>query len=813
MRVPPPKSMKLERAALLADVRERLAERLPEYADGVADPTDPGWLLLEQAAWMVEMLTEQLDHFPYAVIHQLIHLMGGQLRPAQPALGVMVVHPEQAGELRVPASRPTSWRFYTSQTEERDIIEFLPAESGVPVRPGRVSSITALRGGELMDAGVDERPEGLAGQVAWRGDLTRSRTFDREVIRYTVLGADAASLHKTMEEVIAGMKERHPAGWLGLSAALESERVVLTAWVDPALAFADEAPGGLAMGGDLAGSWGSLLESTWTPPVTVADHPGLPLRIRGTRPLPGAYEGSLLVPDVPPHFPVAELLERRAAPIPDSVVEAIWSTLASMDTRLAALRPVITRDLLPPEDPETDAGPVWVANALRGDAWRGLAGEGERTFIHVDLGEAVGAATSLRVGLVPARSGGLPAVLARGIERAGLGDAPLEATIAWALPAPARDGGRGMDRVFALDIPLSPEHSGVLLAVDGRVEGAFLNAVLAINAPVVQDGRGTSIDRTVPTGISLFNRDLVTAEVIEQLLDGPIPRDTAARIRAVPLSLLEVEGQQPIRDFQGVNIDPSAGELVLNAPDPSGDTRTLRPGTRLTLQWYRRTDGALGEVPAGAVQYVGQSNRLRPRLLGVTNPLGTWFGGARESDEAAVERLFAPAGETPVLPSDWELAIRRALGSRARGWVVRCWSYSERALVSAGIWPLDSHDPEALALQDALKRADPKTLLVVLGPSDELLSHEDLDWARQTVEDLVQRLARRLPAVRAATVARFWPLSMRVEETAEAPPLPTFDVGEMRGTLVDPTGREAPPPQREVLLLNAAVVRVRAEWT
>ena len=58
LRVPPPASLKLDREALLRDVRDRISERLPHYGpDTEPDPTDPGWILLEQSAWLVEILS------------------------------------------------------------------------------------------------------------------------------------------------------------------------------------------------------------------------------------------------------------------------------------------------------------------------------------------------------------------------------------------------------------------------------------------------------------------------------------------------------------------------------------------------------------------------------------------------------------------------------------------------------------------------------------------------------------------------------------------------------------------------------------
>ena len=62
MRVPPPGLLKLNRQDLLNDVRARLAEKYPDYADeSDLDATDQAWIILEQAAWLVELLSEQLD--------------------------------------------------------------------------------------------------------------------------------------------------------------------------------------------------------------------------------------------------------------------------------------------------------------------------------------------------------------------------------------------------------------------------------------------------------------------------------------------------------------------------------------------------------------------------------------------------------------------------------------------------------------------------------------------------------------------------------------------------------------------------------
>ena len=130
MRVPPPGQLKLDRDELLRDVQDRLSQIQPSLAEGAHDPTDPAWLMLEQAAWMLEMMSEQLDQYPFAVVQHFVHMMGGHLLPAQPALGALVVEPSIEGAMTHSRALPKKYRFFTKQTEETDIVAFVPAESG-----------------------------------------------------------------------------------------------------------------------------------------------------------------------------------------------------------------------------------------------------------------------------------------------------------------------------------------------------------------------------------------------------------------------------------------------------------------------------------------------------------------------------------------------------------------------------------------------------------------------------------------------------------------------------------------------------------
>ena len=278
MRVPPPGLLKLEQEALLRDVRDRLAERMPSYQDNIDDPTDPGWLLLEQAAWMVELLSEQLDQYPFAVVQHFIHMMGGHLLPAQPAIGSVVVEPAGNAEMKAERSRPRRWRFFTQQSETDDIVEFVPLEASVPLRRAVVLSSTELSGGELFTAGKPEGTEGIAGGIAWRGRLERAGIFAHEKVRYVMVTNNAEKLQETLDKVV----ERFAAkkiGWLKLSVepGETDNRLVLVAEPHVAGAFDESAPGGLSQGGDLVGDWGTLTTAPGPPRSKSAATPSSPL--------------------------------------------------------------------------------------------------------------------------------------------------------------------------------------------------------------------------------------------------------------------------------------------------------------------------------------------------------------------------------------------------------------------------------------------------------------------------------------------------------------------------------------------------------
>lgn len=834
MRVPPPGLLKLDRSELLRDVRERLAEHYPDYADqDEFDSTDPAWIILEQAAWLVELLSDQLDRYPFSVVQQFVHMMGGSIIPAQPAVGVVVVNSAEPGTLTVGADRPAPWRFFTIQTEDIDLLEYVPVEPKNDIRNARILSMTEMVDGELYRVGGSPEAAGLGAQEAWRQERVRSLIFNEEWIRYEILSSNAEDLLETINSAIASLGERK-VGWLHLEAEqISTERLALHARIDLSGAFKETVSGGLSDGTDLYGQWGTMDDSNWTPPVRVADNGKLPPLLRGTAPLPGLRSGTILIPGVPENVAIRTVLERHAAPIPTGVVKAIWSTLTHMDQKLANLSPTIFRGIEPAEEP---LEPRWVAEALDQGMWGTLADRAQQTYIHVDLTEHELHSSDFRVAFVlkDVSEDDLKEIRVFGLgQESGLERVPLTHKVAWRLRLPDPAGGRRLVLVLALDIKVSDEHSELLITTDYRPLSVLLNAVMVANAPSVSDGREVVVTRNVPESVSLLFQDIVNHEVIDHLLTHGIPPDAAQLIRSLPLASFSVAGDirdsTPIRDFSGVRLDPAAGEMTINAADTQGFQKVLRPKDIVTLNWYRRTDGERGDIGPGLIELVEQPPRSQPSLSGVRNPLGTFFGTSREQELEAIDRLFTSGGDIPVMPSDWERLIRVSLGVKGRGWMVRCWSHAERALVSTALWPQVvsqntdlQQEQEVHQLREALSSAGPETLLVVIGPSEGSISEEKLDWARQVVRGLVKRHMRRLPVIRHAIVTRFWPLTLFGTAEHEEVLLPSFAISDMLGdveltgestssaqlpTLRDESGRETTPPDA-MLLLNAAVVKV-----
>lgn len=797
MRVTPPDALKIDRDELLRDVRERLEARAPALAEAL-DPAHPAWILLQESAWMVERLTEKLDAWPWAVLQQFAHLLGARVRPALPALGVITLEPAEDGVLDV-GTNPARWRFFASQNEDRGLVEFALAENGAPVCVAQLGGLARLRDGELWTADGGARSEATPNSTAWFGAEQRASVFSGEVFRFQVRAADAVRVEGEIKEAVARMLETRDPGWLRFEVTRPDEHTVrLEATIDVTL---PNATGDAADQADIIAAWRPLDDSTWTPTVRITSHPLLPWTLRGTRPM-RTDDGMLLVPGVPRNMLRNELLERDARPAPPEIPDAVWNTLAHIDRRLATLQPAISRGV------RAEGGdPDWVDDALRGRAWAAIERSPDRTYAFVTLDPSE-ADRRLRFAWV-VTPGVLPRAEAFGrFDTAGIRPAGLEVTAAWDLTLPG-GAADGLSLVAAFDTLVPAGANGVLLVIDGPARGVLLNAALVINAPVVRDGRGTSVSRAIPEPVSMLFEDLVTPATLEQLATSGVPASTARALRQMPSAVFMVDGSTPLLDFEGVDVDAVQGVVTLNAPDARGRTQTLRRGQEIELRWYRRTQAALGNVGAEQINFAEQAPTTRPRLAKVTNPLPTFWGQERERQEDAVLRVFGPQTGVPVTPADWERLVRVELGARGEGWVVRVWGYSERALLSHELWPphdITTEDAERARVSRALAAAGPDTLLVVVGPPEGVLSDVDLEHARRLIHALVGRWGARTGAIRDAEVTRYWPLTLEGDHDGVTP---AFSPRDAHGTLVDALGRRGPVPRVSVML-NAAITAVRA---
>lgn len=791
MRVKAPASLKLSRRRLMEDVRSRLESDAPELLESL-DPAHPGWMLLEQCAWMVENFSESLDQYPFAVVRQLAHLLGVRLRAAQPALGVVVVDPGSDGVLQM-GRDPSRWRFFTPQNESHGLVEFSLVDPVAPVRRAALTSIGRIVDGELAVGAVE-------GQSGFVKSLRRSDAFAKEWVRFEMLTTEGDEVVAALRESVRLLRERGVT-WLDCSVEQDGQEVKLTARIVPERAFGSE----ITADDALIGRWGMIDDTTWTPPIRVSSHRMLPPVLRGTRPVPANRQGDIAIRGVPSNLPVSSIIERDARPAPADFADALWRTLVRLQVRLGALRPTVVRGV---ELAETE--PAWVDTAIRRSAWGLLTDAPESTVAHIALDHPSARNSAIRVAWVLPR-GARPRLRAFAVDPVlGQYAEASEVRLAWDVPLPSRDG-ESMVRVVALDVQLPPDANGVVLTVDGRADGVFVNPLLVVNAPVVRDGRTVTVARAVPEPVTLLHEDLVDADVMRRLTGLGLSRSARAFLTQLPLAHFDVSDADPILDFNGVALDPSLGVTTINAPDSTGAARQLRRGERLELTWYRRTDAAAGNVGPGEIRLVEQAPGTRPRLTRVTNPLGTHWGADREEDNAAVQRVFGPQVQTPITPADWERLIRSELGTRAAKWQLRVWGHSERSLISHALWPPigpEGDEAETSRLRRALTRAGPETLLVVLGPSEAPLSGEDLDWSRQVIEALVQAWSERVPMVRRVLVTPLWTLHLRSVDPVDDLVLPRFGLAGLEGELTDGRSRQTMP--RATFLLNAAIATAEA---
>jgi hypothetical protein len=783
VRIASPELLRLDREALLRDTRDRLLARLPTLESGEIDPTDPGWLLLEQCAWMAEELSLRLDDYPLSVLQQLLSLMGGELLSSLPSIGLVSMEAVDTGVIRSADDGAAPVRLFAPQSETRDQIEFVPLERSVPVRAVRRLRQWSWDGTNVVAFDGD-------GRSIRPGQGQLAGPFVGEELSISLVGIAGDTISQPLADAVSALQERG-IGWLQLEVSPRSTdaRARLTIRVDCAAAFAESAPGGLTTGEALVGQWGCLDESTWGPDVRLADHLGLPAVLRGQVSFPGPREHTIAFHHIPAGLPVAELLRVPAAPLPGRLAEEVWNTLTRIDPRLARLRPIYSRSLRSQSLLEHP----WLQVAVQRGDWWAITDPGPCELIALEL---AGTPSSERTRL------------------ALMLDRPLDAPVeVWALNANATisrlsrpalaeallnvPGPNGSMLVQVLRIELDQPAATLLLRCPPGLAGAFLNPMMVINAPVVQDGRSVTIQRMVAEPIALNEADLVGPDERMRMCRKPLGPDIPMMLARFPLAGFSTSTGRGIGDFHGVQLDARSGELRFNAPDASGNVRELRVGTEVDLDWYRRTDGADGNVAAGEIRLVEQAPSARPRIQSVTNPFPTLGGLDGETEEAARGRLFAPGGASLALPADWERELRTRLGGG--DWRVRAWCHTERALVTTDTWR--AFEP-GQSLAQRLDAAGERTLVLAVAMGERPVSDEERSRAEHHARQLCAEARSRSNRITEVLVVPMTPVWLDGE--AEAPIWPTHDTTGLTGELVDADGvRRAVPV--DVLLLDAVI--------
>lgn len=723
MRIPPPGPLRIDRKELLRVIRARLAERAGAAADRVGDPTDPAWQLIEESAWMVETLSAALDRYPAALLQEVVRVMGVELHPATPALGVVLPLPKRHGALEaLEDSDPTV--FLTPNTERRPSTRYVPLERGVGLLSATLTDWLQVSGGRLQRQ--SQRPEGL---VARSGTWRRSESLNGQFIVFDLSEERAELLIPQLENAIHGLNARG-VGWLRLTVAREAGagltlRAELSA--DHTLRRAEGSPT------QVTADWIRLEGLAWRPEVVVADDPRLPAELRGVAP-PMSDDGrSLVIPGVPVGFPLDELLVFCAEPAPLELAEAIWRNLKHRDNRLPSSCPP-TRwrlgdrsgvgrwlaALAEPDDGALLRGPdcALIASRLHGPSPAGaqarLALAMERVFV-VDVF--------------------LPTLAAFAVDADGA-VTPLTTPSrpTWQLLLPANDDEPDQDTLLAWDLALPAGTVELVLKITDSVgaKSVMLNPLLVIQAPRVVDGRLVRVRDLRPLRVDLDFKDLVTDAVLRELEARDLSRCRVPALTTFKLVHLELrdayDTEHPaatLHSWDKVRVEATEGWMMARAPGESGPLSTLLPGATFKLGWYRRTDGAAGVVAQDQITLFEQTVNETLPLVSVQNPYPTFAGRDRETPESCIERCFGPIEEAPLLPAEFEHDLRNRLGPTFKNWMVRVWSYGERALQDARSWgelPLlakpenVSSPPSPVLATRAAHEAPPETLVISLGP-------------------------------------------------------------------------------------------------
>ncbi len=802
MRIPPPGPLRLPSRKLVEAVKARLSQLGPFAGARIGDPTDPAWMLVLEAAWMVEQLSEQLDRYPAALLQQFAYTMGVELEPALPAVGVVVVglKPGQEGALANSREADTT-RFVAPATETRQPVTFVPAELGVPLRRADVVGWWALDAGRLREA-----TEPVRGQlVTRRPALARAGAFDGATFRYRLVGEDAASLAVAVRAAAESMRKRRQVGWLEVAA--DPERGVVTATITPNRDLRRDA------NLDVVAPWGTLDGESWLPWVQLPPDEALRNATIEVRREGGTQR--LVVKGVPESWPrpLDTLLELSPEPPPESVGRAIWRTLANEDATLPEAVPPFSLDL--PKSPR------WLAAVVGGGEWDDFAAE-DAALVEIGLEAPLTAPGRLRVGFAGAR---VDELWHHPLRPTGAPWARERSTPAWSLPVPDEEGSL---TVTALDVELPAGASGCLLRVPDGLRYLLLNPLLVLNAPRVDDGVTLEIRDLGTHRVELARQDLVTPAVIRRLAEGPLASAGLQGAKRASLGRVLVKSRgapdRVVEDWAGLDrdVDASGGAVTIDLADSTGVVRNLALGDSVQIEWYRRTDGAVGVLPPGTVRHIEQSSLERTGVATVLQPFPTIGGRDRERAEAAVERSVGPSDGQLVLMEEFEDHFAREAGTGALGWRVRAWSHGERRLAQLACWEdlpvitgvrTDGWGLPAAEVR-ALRDAPPETLVISAGPIVGPLEREVFETVVAAARSWAVSLRRRYRSswVREVRVVPARPLTLLVPEGDDAPVaerLGFFLERLPRGAVLRSLEGNERRARRSLALLDAQVVTVQ----
>jgi hypothetical protein len=806
VRFPAPEPKTLKREELLLHVREELEKRYPNYAAVMDLPGDPGWMLLQQAAWMAEVASEVVAEQPRQVIEYLLALLGRELRPATPALGVVALAGSDGVITRDGAEQP---RIFAPTTSTRESIEFVLAEAEVPIADARFTGWYDAASGRVRGRQLT-RADFPASHVAVADDGEDLR-LDRERI---VFGIDRAPDDDVLVSVLDDLVEatngngRSAIGWLELSWTPLEEGVELIAEVIVARPFGDDGAERRPRQWGRVGGWRPELDA-------VEGVKDLRIEVDST--------GRPVLRGCPTARPTPELVWARE-PAPSDFAQRLWDHFRASDPRF--------REQLPDSVPgrrETSgqAGvPVWLAELRFSRQWSQVR---RRVGPMLSLRcRKPGGDRRVRVALLFDSSAPsfvpppLEVLLERGATRR------VHASWSALLPRPT---GMGPGAVHAATYELGRKdlrrmgQATVQVVATGATRGAvllgaLLNPALVLNAPLEHDGREVVIDQG--TGeLDLLWPDLVDRRVLDRLCQG-LPEATAGPMRTLleelPVARLEVSQDQRrqavLHDWSSMRLDPATGRAQWGVPGRTGRL-TLKPGQTVRVETYRRTSGARGNLREDEISQVEQGEDADPRIDAVTNPLPTHLGEDAETASQAVYRMFGPErGALPVVPDDVERRAREALGPEEQHWTVRIWTHSERLLLETRLWGLD-HGPEWVqkagrAGLERLEELGPRGLLLVVGDPTAAVKVEDFHKVAARASRRIRAVGDRLPHFQDCVVLPFWPLTLHTEGDPPPAVLPSWRPGVLPdGALTGPSAKEPVVMERDFdLWLDAAVVSV-----